>query len=125
MIKIGLVGIVAAFLGLYIRKERPEFGILIGIFAGVFILTYGVAQIEVIVGFVEKIMGYLPVKQEYLWAILKMLGIAYVAEFASTICKDSGYSSIGGQIEMFARLSIVVLSLPGLSYLLDVVEELL
>ncbi|MBO5259679.1 MAG: stage III sporulation protein AD [Agathobacter sp.] len=125
MIKIGLVGIVAAFLGLYIRKERPEFGILIGIFAGVFIFTYGVAQIEVIVGFVEKIMGYLPVKQEYLWAILKMLGIAYVAEFASTICKDSGYSSIGGQIEMFARLSIVVLSLPGLSYLLDVVEELL
>ena len=80
---------------------------------------------SVIVGFVEKIMGYLPVKQEYLWAILKMLGIAYVAEFASTICKDSGYSSIGGQIEMFARLSIVVLSLPGLSYLLDVVEELL
>ena len=125
MIKIGLVGIVAAFLGLYIRKERPEFGILIGIFAGVFIFTYGVAQIEVIVGFVEKIMGYLPVKQEYLWAILKMLGIAYVAEFASTICRDSGYSSIGGQIEMFARLSIVVLSLPGLSYLLDVVEELL
>ena len=125
MIKIGLVGIVAAFLGLYIRKERPEFGILIGIFAGVFIFTYGVAQIEVIVGFVEKIMGYLPVKQEYLWAILKMLGIAYVADFASTICKDSGYSSIGGQIEMFARLSIVVLSLPGLSYLLDVVEELL
>ena len=125
MIKIGLVGIVAAFLGLYIRKERPEFGILIGIFAGVFIFTYGVAQIEVIVGFVEKIMGYLPLKQEYFWAILKMLGIAYVAEFASTICKDSGYSSIGGQIEMFARLSIVVLSLPGLSYLLDVVEELL
>ncbi len=125
MIKIGLAGIVAAFLGLYLRKERPEFGIVIGIFSGVLIFSYAMAQIEVIVGFVEKIMGYLPVKQEYLWAILKMLGIAYVAEFASTICKDSGYSSIGGQIEMFARLSIVVLSLPGLSYLLDVVEELL
>lgn len=125
MIKIGLAGIVAAFLGMFLKKDRPELGMLIGIFAGVLIFTYGVAQIEVIVDFVEKIMGYLPVKQEYLWAILKMLGIAYVAEFASTICKDSGYSSIGGQIEMFARLSIVVLSLPGLSYLLDVVEELL
>ena len=125
MIKISLAGIVAAFLGMFLKKDRPELGMLIGIFAGVLIFTYGVAQIEVIVDFVEKIMGYLPVKQEYLWAILKMLGIAYVAEFASTICKDSGYSSIGGQIEMFARLSIVVLSLPGLSYLLDVVEELL
>lgn len=125
MIKIGLVGIAAAFLGLYLRKERPEISTLIGLFAGVMIFTYAVAQIEVIVGFVEKIVGYLPVKQEYLWAMLKMLGIAYVAEFAAAICKDSGYSSIAGQIEMFAKLSIVVLSLPGLSYLLDVVEELL
>lgn len=125
MVKIGLAGIAAAFLGMYLRKERPEIGTLIGIIAGVLIFSYAVAEIEVIVGFVEKIMGYLPVKQEYLWAILKMLGIAYVAEFASTICKDSGYSSIAGQIEIFARLSIVVLSLPGLSYLLDVVEELL
>lgn len=125
MVKIGLAGVVAAFLGLYLRKERPEFGIIIGIISGVLIFSYGIAQIEVIVGFIEKIMDYLPLEQEYLWAILKMLGIAYVAEFAATICKDSGYSSIAGQIETFAKLSIVVLSLPGLSYLLDVVENLI
>ena len=47
MIKIGLAGIVAAFLGLYLRKERPEFGIVIGIFSGVLIFSYEIGRAHV------------------------------------------------------------------------------
>ena len=55
--------------------------------------------------------------------LLKMLGIAYVAEFASSICKDAGHQSISGMIELFAKLSIVALSIPGLMFLIETLEQ--
>ena len=50
---------------------------------------------------------------------------AYIAEFSSSICKESGYSAIAGQMELFAKLSIVALSIPELMYLMDVLEKYL
>ena len=52
-----------------------------------------------------------------------MLGIAYVAEFASSICKDAGHNSIAGMIELFAKISIVALSIPGLLFLVETLEK--
>lgn len=65
----------------------------------------------------------LPIDQSYVMQLFKMLGVAYVAEFSVNICKDSGYSSIAGGIEMFAKLMILVLSIPGLTYILNILEN--
>ena len=46
--------------------------------------------------------------------ILKMIGITYVAEFSTDICRESGYQAIAGQIEIFAKLSILLISMPVL-----------
>ena len=54
-----------------------------------------------------------------------MLGVAYVAEFAASICKDAGQQSIAGMIELFAKLSIVTLSIPGLLFLVETLEMFL
>ncbi len=50
-----------------------------------------------------------------------MVGITYVSEFAANLCRDSGYSAIAGQIEMFAKLSILVVSVPVFGAFLDAV----
>ena len=76
----------------------------------------------VIVNFMKELIEKLPIKSDYLGVILKMLGVTYVAEFASNICKDAGYQAIAGQIEMFAKLAIVALSVPGLQLFLQVLE---
>jgi hypothetical protein len=56
---------------------------------------------------------------------LKMAGITYIAEFASGICKDAGYGSLGTQIEIFAKLSILAVSMPILLALLETVKQFL
>ena len=48
-----------------------------------------------------------------------------MAEFAAAICKDAGYSSIAGQIQVFAKLSILVLSMPVVLTFLSTVGEFL
>ena len=93
--------------------------------AGMLLFTYILLRMQTIVSFLSDMLDYLPVDKTYLLPLLKMLGIAYIAEFSSSICKEAGYSAIAGQMELFAKLSIVALSIPELMYLMDVLEKYL
>lgn len=125
MLKIGIFGVTAALLALVLKKEKEEFAVLMILAAGIMLFAYAVAQVAVVMEFIQGIMAKLPFDSDYLMILLKMLGITYVGEFAASICQDAGYQSIAGQIQVFAKLSIVILSLPCLSYFVDVVESFL
>ena len=62
---------------------------------------------------------------DYWKTLWKILGITYAAEFSSAICKDAGYQTIALQIEVFAKITILVLSLPVLSALLQTIRGFL
>ena len=66
----------------------------------------------------ELVGSFVNIDAVYLTAMLKILGVTYLAEFAAAICKDAGYQTIAGQIEVFARLSILAIGLPILKALL-------
>ena len=89
------------------------------------IFVYILTKVETLLAFIGKLDGWVIVDNRYFALILKMIGITYVAEFAMNICKDAGYSAIAGQIELFAKLSILVVSLPVLGTFLDVLENFL
>lgn len=125
MVKIGLIGIAAIFLAMPLRKEKGEFALLIVLAAGMIIFVYALARMRTVIDFLMELIGCLPIDATYLIPLFKMLGIAYVAEFAASVCKESGYASVAGQMELFAKLSIIALSIPELKYLVDVLENFL
>ena len=125
MLKIGIVGIVAAILATFLKKERAEMSSMIGIVTGIIIFFYIVSQISVLTEFLENILKRIHLEETYYYQLVKMLGVAYVAEFACSICKDSGHQSIAGMIELFAKLSIVTLSIPGILFLVETLETFL
>lgn len=123
MIKIGLIGIAAVFLALPLKKEKGEFTLLIVIAAAALIFLYSIARIQVVADFLSEMAASLPIEKTYLQVLLKMLGITYIADFASSICREAGYGSIGEQMEIFAKLSIITLSIPVLMYMVDVIKS--
>lgn len=123
--KIGMIGIVAAILATFLKKERAEISTMIGIVTGIVIFFYIISQLSVVTGFLAGILEKVNLEESYYLQLVKMLGVAYVAEFASSICKDAGYQSIAGMIELFAKLSIVTLSVPGLLFLVETLEMFL
>ncbi|MCC8167999.1 MAG: stage III sporulation protein AD [Clostridiales bacterium] len=125
MLKVGLFAIAAAFLGLILKKEKEEFAVLLILAAGVLLFSYALAQVAVVITFVQDILDGISFDWEYMTVLLKMLGIAYVGEFAASVCQDAGYHSVAGQAQMFAKLSVVILSLPYLAYFVEVVEGFL
>lgn len=125
MLKIGLVAVAAVFVALPLRKDKGEFTLLIGLVASALIFFHALGKLQVIADFLSALMDKLPIENTYLAALFKMLGIIYIADFASAICKEAGFGSIGNQMEIFAKLSIVALSIPELVYLVNMLESFL
>jgi stage III sporulation protein AD len=125
MVKIGLIGLAAVFVALPLRREKGEFSLLVILAAGLLIFIYVLARMQEITDFMTELADELPIEKAYLTSLLKMLGIAYVADYVSTICREAGAPSIGSQVELFAKLSIVALGIVPLKYLLEVIEGFL
>ena len=84
-----------------------------------------ISRLELILDTVRAIGSQIRVKNIYLGTLLKMVGITYIAEFASGICRDAGFSALGTQVEMFGKLSILAVSAPVLQALLETLQVFL
>jgi stage III sporulation protein AD len=66
--------------------------------------------------------SYLSGDSNYYGLLFKMLGVAYLTEFCSGICKDAGYQAIGAQVEIFGKLTILLAGLPILMTLIETIQ---
>ncbi len=123
IIKISLLGICGVILGFFLKETRPEYGGLVTLGIGVMILGLAVGKIQYIFEVIEKLKDSLPVDGSYVATLIKMVGITYIGQFSAGICRDAGYQATAGQIDLFCRLSIMVLSLPILMALLDTIQK--
>ncbi len=122
-IQAAVIGIVAVVLAVQIKVLRPEYSTYLILTAGIIIAGLGVSRLDAILETIRTIGTYIHIQNIYLGTLLKMVGIAYIAEFASGICKDAGFSSLGIQVEMFGKLSILVISGPVLLALLETLQR--
>ena len=108
-----------------IAVETAEYALYLSLAAVILILIFSMNRLQVVMETIQKIEQYTGIDAAMLKILVKLMGITYVAEFASGICKDAGFSAIGSQIEMFAKFSIMAVSVPVLLTLLETIEGLL
>lgn len=125
IIQIACIGVLGTLLALQFKSGKSEYGIYLSIAVSLLIFFSMGTYLETIIETIDTISGFVKIDNEYIEMILKMLGVTYLAEFASAICRDAGYQNIAGQIEVFARLTILVLSMPVLKALLLTIQEFL
>lgn len=125
IVKISLLGVGGVMLGYLLKGTKPEYACFITVGIGLLILTLAVGKLSYLFSAVDRIRESLPIDSGYLTTLIKMIGITYIGQFSSGICKDAGYQATGAQIELFCKLSIMVLSMPILLALLDTIEEFL
>lgn len=112
LIEICIISVMGVGLILLLKGTKPEFSYLLAM--GICILLFGAA----VGGFsrvLEQIQGlaaYLGTDGEYLKILVKMIGVTYLCEFCSGICKDAGQNAIAGQVELWGKLSIMAAGIP-------------
>lgn len=125
IIQAAVLGITAVALAVQLKPLRQEYSVYLILAAGLVIGFLSISRLELILDTVRAIGSQIRVKNIYLGTLLKMVGITYIAEFASGICRDAGFSALGTQVEMFGKLSILAVSAPVLQALLETLQVLL
>lgn len=125
MIQIAVLGMAGALLAVQFKNEKSEYGVYISIALCVMVFFPIMDRVGVVISAIRDLSNQVLVKNGYLAILLKMLGVAYVAEFASSICKDAGHQTIAGQIEVYSKIAILALSMPVLKTLLETIGAFL
>ncbi len=125
IMKIAILGIAAILIAIQFKSNKSEYGIYISLVAAIIIFYFGITKLDMILETINKISGYISINQKFIAILIKIIGITYICEFASSLCKDAGYSAIASQIEVVGKLSILAISMPVLLALLETVNSFL
>ena len=125
MIRIGAAGIAGAMLAVQLKHMKSEYAVYVSLTVSIFIFYYALYKLHIITETIETLQKELSIRAVYLKTLLKIAGITYVSEFSSAICKDAGYQAMGAQIELFCKLSVMVMGMPVLLALLETIEGFL
>ena len=125
ILQIVCIGIIAVILSATIKAQRPEKALQVNIITGIIIFLVVAVKLSVVIEFIEDFSKKADIDFTYITILLKIAGIAYIAEFGAEVCKDAGESSIASKIELAGKVTIMILSVPIISSLLEMVVKLM
>lgn len=125
VIKIIGIGLIGLILIIILKQYRPEFGIYISLISGALIIYIALDKIANVIELLKSICQKSGVNSSFLEILIKMTGIAFLAEFAISICKDAGEGAIASKIELGSKAIIISMSIPIIYNLLEVILKIL
>ncbi len=125
MLRVALLGIAGLLLALQLKSIKSEYAVYLVLAVSILIFFSIADRLEAILAGFDRIRSSLPIDAGYIQTLLKIIGITYIAEFASDLCKDAGFQTMAGQIQVFGKLSVLVVSMPVLTALLDTIQGFL
>lgn len=119
------IALITTFLVITIKEQNSALALLLAIFAGVAIFLSLLGEIAKVIRLLEHLANKADINTIYLQTILKIIGIAYIAEFGAQISRDAGQSSMASKIELAGKILIMVLAIPIITVLVETIMQLL
>jgi stage III sporulation protein AD len=125
IIQIVGLGLLATVLALIIKEQKPIFAFLLTVFTGLVIFMFLIGKIHTIIELLQNLTIQSNINPIYLKTILKIIGIAYIAEFGAQIVRDSGQESVAAKIELSGKILIMVMAVPIITVIVESVIQLM
>lgn len=125
IIKIASLALVATVLIVLLREDNPEIALQMTVIVGILIFLFMIDKIVLVFNTLQNLSQKANIDNLYITTILKIIGISYIAEFGSQVCKDAGSLSIASKVEFAAKIIIMVLALPILMSVVNLIITIL
>ena len=125
ILQVVALGLVVAVFAVLLRRERPEMALILALGFGVIVFLMVLNKLGTIITMFQDVTQRAQVDELYLATLLKILGIAYVAEFGAQVCRDSGEGTVADKIELAGKVLIMILALPIFAAILEAILRLL
>ncbi|MGN0438806.1 MAG: SpoIIIAC/SpoIIIAD family protein [Lachnospiraceae bacterium] len=117
-----LIGVLFA---LKLKQMNSPFWIYLSIGLSMFVLFYIVKRMGIILDYLSDVMDEVGIEDGYFLILIKIIGISYLCEFSSNICKESGFLAVAGQIEIGGKLTMMFMSMPILMAIIETITSVL
>ncbi len=101
------------------------FAFLIAAATSIVIFMLLIGKIGAVIDVLKRLAENSGMENIYLKTVLKIIGIAYIAEFGAQIVRDAGQESIASKIELAGKVLILVLAIPIISIIIETVMKLM
>ena len=83
------------------------------------------SKISAIIDMLTSLANQTAINNEFLKLLIKITGIAFLTEFAVSICKDAGESAIASKVDIGGKVIIVSMSIPIIAGLMETILKIL
>lgn len=125
VVKVAATGIVAAVCAIAIRKQVPELSALLAVCAGAIILLYCVGTFSAVKEFMDELTDLGGVSPGITAPVIKVTGIAIVTRISADFCRDAKENALAATVELAGGIIALLAVLPLMSFVLELVGELL
>ena len=89
LVQIAGVAILGCCLVVTIRQQRPELALLLSAMIGVILLSSCISDLQKLLQHIQEIANNSGINQEVIGIVFRVIGIVYLTEFATGVCKDA------------------------------------
>ena len=125
VIKIIGIGFIAVIISIILKQYKPEYAIYVSLIAGALILLMSMDKLSGIIDLLNNLASKTQINNQFLTILIKITGIAFLSEFAVSVCKDAGEAAIASKVELGSKVIIIAISIPIISALLETVLKIL
>ncbi|NLO40157.1 MAG: stage III sporulation protein AD [Ruminiclostridium sp.] len=125
LIQIGVLGITAAILILILKAYKPEMGLQISLIFGAIVMISLAGRIRGIIDLIGLYMDRANISGVYVSTLLKIIGMAYIAEFAAESCRDAGQGAIAAKVELAGKIMIIITAIPVITSVMGIILDML
>ncbi|EKP93821.1 stage III sporulation protein AD [Thermaerobacter subterraneus] len=119
------IALVASVLLVLLRQARPEWALLLSIVTAVAVFLLLVDDIAAVIRVLQQVADRADLDARYTATLLKIVGVAYLAEFGAQLCRDAGESALAAKVELAGKVVILLLAVPILMAVLELLVGLL
>jgi len=116
-----VIGMATALGVLLLRQAKPELAVVVGLVGTILIFMMVVTGLTKIISSINGIVNQTGLAIQLFANILKIVGIGYLCEIASSICQEAGAKTVSDMVILGGKVIIMVLAIPIIQALVDVV----
>ncbi len=120
-----ILAIVTAVIALTLKNTVPQYALLITLSAGVILLLNLCTVLPEITETTKELIDLANVSSKHTEILLKSIGICFISQFSSDICKDAGEQALSGKVELAGKITILICALPLIQEVLHTASTLL
>ncbi len=111
-VRIGMLAVAGIALGIQFRNQKQEYSLYVGLAVCLLIFSCTLAYMGQVKEQMGEIFAFVASGRQYFVLLFKVAGITWVCEFVAGVCRDSGFSAVAAQMELFGKMAVLFAGMP-------------